>query len=250
MKILTFGDYNYIPHTINSYRNLKEFNRHNDITILSTDQQTVDKIKSIEPDCDIRVYNSKRFYISKYSSDNLAHYCILQFIKQEIIQEFVEIHGKVFYLDSDVIVFKDFFDIIDDILNTNDFALKFYLQSDRFNANSIRNIVNCGTIGVKKSDNSDKMFNYFFDKTLTLPPKGNLDEYYITDFFDSNQIKYHIIDDNINLINNEHWSYRIEEIQQISPMSFHPTYTINEFYPNRPYTKVGVAKALNKWFYD
>lgn len=250
MKILTFGDYNYIPHLINCYRNLKEFNRHNDLIIFGIDQNTVDKIKIIEPTCDVRLFISKKYDYKNYISNKDIYYCILQYIKQEIIQEYIKIYDKVFYLDSDVITFIDFFGIIEKMLDKYDITLKFYLQADRFNHGNLRNIVNCGTIGIKKTENVDKLFDYFFNKATNTLPLGNLDEYHYTDFIDNNSINYCIIDNCINLINNEKQSYKIDEIKQLSPMSFHPTYTINEFYPNRPYTKIGVAKALGKWFYD
>ena len=253
MKILTFGDYNYIPHLINCYRNLKEFNRHNDLIIVSVDQNTVDKIKTIEPTCDVRLFISKKYDYTIY-------------IKHEIIHEYIKIYDKVFYLDSDILIFIDFFNIIEKMLDKYDIILKFYLQADRFNRGNLRNIINTGTIGVKKTENVYKLLDYVFNKTTNIDnfdeyhntdfigsnsiKYGNLDEYHYTDFIDNNSINYGIIDDCINLINNEKQSYRIEEIKQLSPMSFHPTYTINKFYPDRHYTKIQVAKALGKWFYD
>jgi len=249
MKILTFGDYNYIPHLINCYRNLKEFNRHNDLIIFGIDQNTVDKIKTIEPTCDVRLFISKKYDYTIYTNKKYVYYCILQYIKQEIIQEYIKIYDKIFYLDSDVITFIDFFSIIEKMLDKYDITLKFYLQADRFNHGNLRNIVNCGTIGVKKTENVDKLFDYFFNRTTNTLPSGNLDEYHYTDFIDNNSINYGIIDNCINLINNEKQSYKIDEIKQLSPMSFHPTYTINKFYPDRHYTKIEVAKALGKWFY-
>ena len=250
MKIITFGDYNYIPHIISSYRNLKNFNRQNDLLIFGTDIETVLRIKQIEPDCNVDVFTSKRYNLNDFKHDDEAYYCILQYIKQEILQHYLEIYDKLFYLDSDVIVFKDFFDIIELMLSKHDLALKFYLQSDRFKPGTLRSIVNCGTFGVKKSEISEKMFEYFFKQAALNTPKGNLDEYHLTNFLDEHTTNHAIIDDTVNLINNERMSYRVDDIVQLSPMSFHPTYTINRFYPDRPYTKIGIAKLLNKWFYE
>lgn len=248
MKILTFGDFEYIPHLVNCYRNLKQFNKHNDLIVFGLDEKTAIKIKTLEPDCNVRVFTSKKFNYKNYINDKLAYYCILQYIKQEIIQEYVKIYNKVFYLDSDIIHFLNIFNIIDKMLDKHDILLKFYLQDDRFNKGTLKNIVNCGTIGIKNTEINDKLFNFFFNKAFNTTPLGNLDEYHYTEFIDN--INYGIIDNNINLINCENHSFSIDEIKQLSPMSFHPTYTINEFYPNRPYTKVGVAKALGKWFYE
>ena len=251
MRILTFGDYNYIPHMVSSYRNLKLINRHKDITVLGVDQRTVDKIKSIEPECDVRVFETKKYRsLEQYKYDGIVYYCILQYIKQEVMREYVDIYNKVFYLDSDVIIFEDFFDIIDKMLDTHNLALKFYPQADRFNPGKLRNIVNCGTMGVKKSDDADKMYEYFFSKLEDVSPYGNLDEYHMTDFCDTIKTSSVIIDDKINLLNNENKIYSVEEIKQLSPMSFHPTYPITNFYPHRPYSKIGLAKTLGKWYYD
>lgn len=250
MKIITFGDYNYIPHLVNCYRNLKEFNRHNELTILSTDKNTVDKIKSIEPKCDVKHYISKKYNLLPYNYNIDYYYFILGCIKQEILQEYVETYNKVFYLDSDVVVLKDLFSEVSNLLDNYNILLKFYLQANRLAPGTLKNIMNSGTVGIKKSNDVDEMFKYFFEKAKEAEPSGNLEEYFIADFYENFTTKTYLIDDNINLTNNELRSYSIEEVKELSPMSFHPTYTINSFYPNRPYTKIGAAKALGKWFYD
>lgn len=251
MKILTFGDYMYVPYIVSTYRNLKSLNLHKNVVIWCTDLHTAEAIRELEPQSDVNIYTSRRYNLKTFTNDAEAYYCTLQYIKQEIIYDCINhLFDKVFYLDSDVIVFKDFFNIIEGIIEEKDLALKYYLQADRHNPGSLRNIVNCGTIGVKKTDQVNEMFDFFFNETKRYIPKGNLDEYHITNYVDMFQPKHGIIDDNVNLINNERMSYRVEDILQLSPMSFHPTYTINNFYPDRPYTKKGIAKDLNKWFYE
>lgn len=250
MKIITFGDYEYIPFTISSYRNLKQINRHNDITVLCLNQKTADTIKSLEPNCNAIHYKSKLTTIG-YTANEWVYSGLLQYIKLEALREYVDNYGKAFYLDSDVLLFEDIFTVIDELLNQHNLVFKLYKQLNRFNTDNLKTIVNSGTLGVKKSNDSDKMFEYFFNRIKDCPtPSGNLEEYFLTEFYDTVKTNNIVLSDKINLLNSEDKIYTMDEIKAITPMSFHPTYPKNQYSPNRPYTKIEIAKAFNLWFYE
>lgn len=242
MKIITLGDKQYVPFIINSYRNLKQINRHNDLTVLCVCEETVYKIKQFEPECDAIHYKKDNIDTSN-NSNYWVYNGLLQYLKILGIKEYTKKYGKVFYLDSDVAIFEDFISKIDNLLDNHSFAFKFYRQKDRFNSDKYRTLINSGTVGVKDSRDCDLFFEYFEKNIIDKPtPTMNLEEYIMTDFIEENQVNYCTIDDNLNLVNSEDRIYTLNEVINISPLSFHPTFC------TKPGSKQQFITNLNKWF--
>lgn len=243
MKIISFGDYSYIPYIINGYRNLKLINRHNDFTILCYTQEMVDKIKQIEPLCDAKLYISKYKVLS--TSNDAIYSGTLQFIKIQALEDYVNEYKNVFYYDCDILIFDDFIKNVEDYLNNYNLVFKLYYQKNRFNTDNYTHLVNSGSIGVKKSNDSDKLFEYFHNKAKEyLTPCFNMEEYLLTDFYDNIKTNHILLNDHENLVNSEKNVHSYEDIIKLNPMSFHPTY------PNKLYTKKEISKKLNRWFYE
>lgn len=265
MKIISFGDKNYIPYVISGYRNLKQINKHNDFTIFCHEREMIDEIKRIEPLCDAQYYSSK--YDNICANNEYVSNGLLQFKKIQLLRDCVDKYKKVFYYDCDILIFDDFISDIEQMLNNHNLVFKLYRQLDRFNTDHLINLVNSGSIGVKKSDDSDLMFDYFFSKGEKFPtPTLNIEEYILTWFYDSHKTNHALINDELNLVNNQDKIYSYEEIKQLNPKSFHPTYpkkafeTTNHlvkdsiFWKNiditKLYSKIELAKKFNKWFYE
>ena len=265
MKIISFGDSNYIPYVISGYRNLKSINKHHNFTIYCHERDMIDKIKQIEPLCDAQYYPSH--YDNDYVNNEYVHNGLLQFKKIKLLQDCVDNYKKVFYYDCDVIIFDDFISDIEQMLNHHNIVYKLYRQLNRFNTDEIINLVNSGTLGVNKSSDSDLLFNFFNEKAKTYPtPTLNMEEYILTDFYNNCKTNSCLISDKLNLVNSHDCVYSYEEIKTLEPKSFHPTYSKkgyditkemvtdpifwNTIDISKLYTKIELAKKFNKWFYE
>lgn len=265
MKIISFGDSNYIPYVISGYRNLKSINKHHSFTIYCHERDMIDKIKQIEPLCDAQYYPSH--YDNDYVNNEYVHNGLLQFKKIKLLQDCVDNYKKVFYYDCDVIIFNDFISDIEQMLNQHNIVYKLYRQLNRFNTDEIINLVNSGTLGINKSSDSDLLFNFFNEKAKIYPtPTLNIEEYILTDFYNNCKTNSCLISDKLNLVNSHDCVYSYEEIKTLEPKSFHPTYSKkgyditkemvtdpifwNTIDISKLYTKIELAKKFNKWFYE
>jgi hypothetical protein len=266
MKIISFGDTNYIPYVISGYRNLKLINKHNNFTIFCHEKEMVDKIKSIEPNCDAKYYSSK--YDNITSNNEYVYTGLLQYKKIDILKDCVDEYKKVFYYDCDILIFDDFISDVEEMLKKHNLVFKLYRQLNRFNTDEIINIVNSGTVGINKSVDSDLMFEFFKNKALQFSsPTLNIEEYILTDFYNNHRNTNHcLISDKLNLVNCHDKIYTYEDIKTLQPKSFHPTYpkkvfestkdllTDPIFWKNvdvsKMYSKIEIARAFNRWFYE
>ena len=265
MKIISFGDLKYVPYVISGYRNLKLINKHNDFTIFCHEKEMVDMIKSIEPNCDAKYYPSRFDNITP--NNEFIYNGLLQYTKIDVLKDCVEEYKKVFYYDCDVLIFDDFISDVEEMLNQHNLVFKLYRQLNRFNTDEIANIVNSGTIGVKKSDDSDLMFSFFNEKTKKFQtPALNIEEYILTEFYNTHKTNNCLISDKLNLVNCHDKIYTYEDIKALQPKSFHPTYSLRAFQTTKDlleesifwkdvevdkmYTKIDLAKKFNRWFYE
>lgn len=244
MRIITLGDKQYVPFIINSYRNLKVINKHDQLTVLCTCEEAVERIKQVEPHCDAIHYKREEIVLTD-QSNYWVYNGLLQYLKILGMKEYTKKYGKIFYLDSDVAIFGDFISKIEKLLDTHSFAFKLYQQKDRFCSDNYRTLINSGTVGIKDSKDSDIFFDYFEKAIIDKPtPTMNLEEYIMTDFLETHDVNSYIIDDTLNLVNSENRMYTKEEVMGSNTLSFHPTFC------TKPGSKKDFIISLNKWFYE
>lgn len=263
MKFLTFVNYAYIDIVHNLYLQLKKFNRHKDLIITCTDDET--KIKLIQQiqncECEILQYQPVLFketlsnYQSHLSDKNYAathlksaSYSIYQFLKHDVLYQNLIKHESVCLLDADIIVFEDFVDPLMYWMNNNKkfkysdptlFGFKYYLQGricvdinkkeSLYHWSGREQVINTGFLYLRINDITIK---HLIDYTKLFVPHfgqiNNLDEFILTEYFRNVDENITSIPDQINLVSNVGTVYSPEEVLKLKPMTFHPTFTGNK----------------------
>lgn len=274
MKLITFINYAYADIGYNLYLQLKKFNRHKDLIIFCTDDETHVKLSERKPDCKIETY--KPLLFKDVFDENKIHlenkamgathnksvsYTIYQFLKQDCFYQTLLENERVCLLDADVIIFEDF---VDELIfwmdnprrfmyeSPSDIGLKYYLSiriGVDFNSPETlhhwigkENIVNAGFMYARKSESSLKHIKNYCK--LFIPHFGylnNLDEYIMTEYYRNIIDNITSINDQINLVSNTGAIYTSEQVLKIKPMTFHPTFTPD---------KIQFMKECDQWFVE
>lgn len=272
MKLLTFINYAYIDIAYNLYLQLKKFNRHGDLIVVCTDDETSFKFKEKNVECDIKTYNAVLFKdiinqnkMHLYNKDHVAthkknnSYAVYQFLKHDALYQSLLENDRVCLLDADMIIFEDF---VDELVHSMDndhkfypkgpaiFGFKYYLQiklgidlnypSTLYQWIGREQIINTGFMYVRKSDTTlnhittyTKLFIPHFDSMI------NLDEYIITEYFKYIDINSVSIKDQVNLLSDVGVNYTTDQVLKLKPRTYHPTFC----YDN----KIQFIKDCNSW---
>lgn len=276
MKIITFINHAYKDFAHNLYLQLKKFNRHRDLIIVCTDEETKvildEQIKSCE--CEILKYKPVLFkeiannYQSHLKNKDYAatyteskSYSVYQFLKHDVLYQTLLENDRVCLLDADMIIFEDF---VDELIYWMDydckfyhrgpsmFGFKYYLQI-RLGVNlhspetlyhwvGREQIINTGFMYVHKSDIT---LNHIINYTKLFLPHfdalHNLDEHIITEYFRHIDINDSSIKDQLNLLSDTGVNYTSDQVLKLKPKTYHPTFTRN---------KVQFMKDCNQWLID
>lgn len=272
MKLITFVNYAYIPIVHNLYLQLKKINRHENLIVYCTDQETYVDLSNKLLNCEVILYKSLLF--NDVINENQSHlnnklyggchtqsvsFTIYQFLKQDAFYQTLLKHDRVCLFDSDIIVFEDFFDeLIYWMDNTrrfmygipSDFGFKYYLNvkidvnpnNKSYSWIGKEQIINSGFIYARRCDSTlkhieeyCKLFRPHFGQ------KNNIEEHVLTEYFQYVNENTTSISDQINLVSNSGTIYTPQQVLKIKPMTFHPTFT---------HDKIQFTKECNQWFLE
>lgn len=274
MKFLTFVNYAYIDMAHNLYLQLKKFNRHKDLIITCTDEETKKTLGEQIQNCECEIVQYQPLLFKEIAFNYQSHlnnkdrvathkknnsYAVYQFLKHDALYQSLLENERVCLLDADMIIFEDFIDELVDSMDKDHkfyhkgpaiFGFKYYLQIklgiDLNYPNTLyqwigrEQIINTGFMYVRKSDTTlnhittyTKLFIPHFDSTI------NLDEYIITEYFNSININSVSIKDQVNLLSDVGVNYTTDEVLKLKPKTYHPTFCYDK--------KIEFIKNCNSW---
>lgn len=270
MKIITFINYAYIDLVHNLYLQLKQFNLHKDFIIYCTDYDTANTLTNqiVDRECEVLQYsplllkevltNYQQHLCNKQLSSTTTadsdSYAIYQFLKHDAFYQTLLKHDQICFIDADMIIRHNFVTTLQQYIQNNTspttFGFKYYLNI-RQSINTEyphklyqwigkEQLINTGFIYAKQSDKSlQHVQNYC---QLFIPHFGarnNLDEMILTVYF-RNVIENIVpIPDHVNLISNSGIVYTPQQVLELNPLTFHPTFTAD---------KISYIKQCNHWF--
>ena len=274
MKFLTFVNYAYIDMAHNLYLQLKKFNRHKDLIITCTDEETKKTLGEQIENCQCEIVQYQPLLFKEIAFNYQSHlinkdcastykeskaYSVYQFFKHDALYQTLLKNERVCLLDADMIIFEDF---VDDLMYWVDydrkwyhtgpalFGFKYYLQT-RLSVNlshpdslyhwaGREQTINTGFMYVRSSDISLNHINTY--TKLFLPhfeALHNLDEHIITEYFRYIDINSTSIKDQLNLLSDVGVYYRPDEVLKLKPKTYHPTFCYDR--------KIQFIKDCNSW---
>lgn len=271
MKLITFVNYAYIPIVHNLYLQLKKINRHENLIVYCTDQETFLDLKK-KLDCEVILYKSLLYndiidqnsiYLNDKShggchNQNIS-FTIYQFLKQDAFYQTLMKYDRVCLFDSDIIVFEDFFEELiywmdnsDRFMHNGpcDFGFKYYLnitidvnsENKSYGWIGKEQIINSGLIYARRSNETlQHIENYCKLLRVHFGAKNNIEEHVISEYFKRIIGNTTAINDKINLVSNMGTIYTPQQVLKIKPMTFHPTFTID---------KIKFMRECNQWLLE
>lgn len=273
MRLVTFINIAYVDMCHNLYCQLKRFNRHENLTIICSDQETHNELIRRNLECEIKTYTPLLFnkYIEtitphlinkEYGSTINQSYTIYQFLKHDAFYQTLLFNDDVCLIDSDMIILDDFIDELSFWINNDrrfhvsdeptQFAFKYYLQIKIcVNVNDTINlyhwmgreqIINGGLMYARRCDTTLNHIKNYCDRFVPhFNQINNIDEMVVSDYFKTQMLNTYAITDYINLINNVGVNYTPEQVLRIRPLTFHPTFEGD---------KTQFIKDCNHWFVE